>query len=360
MYATTKILPDRAVPAYKPLVSCEKLITRTITSPTEDVSLLLLLPLKTTKLLRVFLILGNKYQEVLINKLTYTLILKMMKTNMKLLIVFLSAALCFQSCSKDNLADAVLEQSENEDPVIEHLANGTLTIDAFLKDAISITTARALTLEEALDVMLVEITTADGLTTLISDSYRDLPATIELPAGTYAMLMSNFPLSDVRFDDGVYGDYVQNFEITIGNNTVLNPVLRLLDVVTTVNFSSEIVGAYPDISAYVARSGVPAAIFSEFPTPLIYEVSDDGRRGYHSLFSGNHVFGFTNHFGQLYVLISASNSAGERISVVRNINGMGGNKHFNINIEMTDATTASLDVTLEPEEENAETITFPN
>ncbi|MEP3210169.1 MAG: DUF4493 domain-containing protein [Maribacter sp.] len=282
-----------------------------------------------------------------------------MKTRMKLLIVFLSIGVCLQSCSKDNFSDIILSQNADADPLSEEVATGALTIEAFLKDPITITTARALTLEEALDVMLVEITTTDGLSTLVSENYRDLPANIELPPGTYNMLMSNFPLSEVRFDDGVYGDYIQNFEITTGNNTVLNPVLTLLDVATTVNFSSEIVSAYPDISAYVARSQVNAMAFGEFPLNITYEVTDNGRRGYHSLFWGNHASGFTKDAGELFILISATGAAGETIQISRVIEGMTSNQHYNINIEMTDPSTTSLDVTLEPEEDNTEIITFP-
>lgn len=119
------------------------------------------------------------------------------------------------------------------------VAKGTLSLDVFLKDPITISTGRALTLEEALDIMLVEITSTDGLTIFVSENYRDLPANIELPAGNYDMLISNFPVSDVRFDQGVYGDHIENFEITVGNNTVLNPILQLLDVATTVNFQQK-------------------------------------------------------------------------------------------------------------------------
>ena len=283
-----------------------------------------------------------------------------MKTKIKRFMMFLSIGLCLQSCSKDNLADAVLEQSEHEEPVIKNEAKGTLTIDAFLKDPITITTSKALTLEEALDVMLVEITSVDGLTSFVSENFRDLPEKMELPAGTYSMLMSNYPLSGVRFDNGVYGDYIQNFEITVATNTVLTPVLKLLDVATTVNFSSEIIAAYPRISAYVARSGVPAAIFTEFPSPLTYALADNGRRGYHNLFSGNHVSGYTRHAGELFILISATGAAGEDLRVSRVIEGMSGNQHYNINIEMSEPTTASFELTLEPEEDNMEIINFPN
>lgn len=283
-----------------------------------------------------------------------------MKTTMKFLMAVLSIGLCFQSCSKDNFEEVIVSRNQTNEPPIEEIALGSVTIDAILKDPITITTARALTLEEALDVMLVEITSVDGNTIFVSENYRDLPNTIEFEAGNYSMLISNFPLSDVRFDDGVYGDYVENFEISVGNNTVLNPVLQLLDVATTVNFSSEILAAYPDISAYVARSQLPADPFTEFPLDLRYEVADNGRRGYHGLFRGNHASGFTKYSGGLFISISATGPAGENIQVSREISGVSGNQHYNINIEMTDPTTASLDVTLDPEEENTETITFPN
>lgn len=283
-----------------------------------------------------------------------------MRTTMKLLIVFISVGLCLQSCSKDNFEEVVLSRNEIEEPVAKNVASGILTLDAIIKDAITITTARALTLEEALDVMQVEITSTNGLTTYISENYRDLPATIELPAGNYDMLISNYPLTDARFDEAVYGDYIENFEITTGNNTVLNPVLELLDVATTVNFSSEILAAYPDISVYVARSGVNASIFGEFPLELRYGPLEDGRRGYHNLFSGSHASGFTKHSGELYIAISATGVGGEAILVTRFIEGVTGNQHYNINIEMTAPSSTSLDVTLEPEDENTEIITFPN
>lgn len=283
-----------------------------------------------------------------------------MKTSMKILFALLSIGLFLQSCSKDNFEEVILSRNANEEPMIENVAPGTLTLDVFLKDAITITTARALTLEEALDIMVVEITSTDGLTTFISDSYRNLPASIELPAGLYNMLISNFPISDVRFDEGVYGDYIENIEVLTGNNTLLNPVLKLLDVATTVNFSSDIIAAYPDISVYVSRSRVDASVFGEFPTPLIYEVADTGRRGYHSLFTGNHNNGFVEHNGELYVNVSATDDAGEPVSVTRTILGVGNNAHYNINIDLTAPSSTSLDITLEPEAENTENISFPN
>ncbi|MFS4447401.1 DUF4493 domain-containing protein [Maribacter sp. 2307UL18-2] len=269
-------------------------------------------------------------------------------------------ALLASNCQKDNLAEAVLTQTEIDEPTAAEVDKGTLSITAQLKGAINITTARALTLEEALDLMLVEITSVDGQTIFVSENYRDLPTNIELPAGNYSMLLSNFPLSDVRFDQGVYGDYIPNFEIVAATNTKLNPVLKLLDLATTVNFSSAIVAAYPDVSAYVARSQLPASIFSEFPTPLRYEVVDNGRRGYHSLFSGNHTSGFTEHTGELFILISATGPSGDDIRVSRVIKGATGNQQYTINVEMADPTTTSLNVTIASEEDLTEIITFPN
>lgn len=283
-----------------------------------------------------------------------------MKTRMKILTALLSIGLCFQSCNKDNLEEAVLEQSDLEEPVVEEVAKGSVSLDVFLKDPINIVTARALSLEEALDVMLVEITSTTGGTIFVSENYRDLPAAIELPEGNYNMLISNFPLSDVRFDDGVYGDYLENFEITTGANTVLTPVLTLLDVATTVNFSEDILAEYPDISAYVARSQLPANPFTEFPLELRYEVADNGRRGYHGLFRGSHIAGFTKYSGGLFINLSATGPAGEDIRVSREINGVSSNQHYNINVELTGPSTTSLDITLEPEEDNTETINFPN
>lgn len=93
---------------------------------------------------------------------------------------------------------------------------------------------------------------------------------------------------------------------------------------------------------------------------MIYEVADNGRRGYHGLFGGTHSSGFTKYSGGLYILIGATGPAGEDIRVSREINGVSSNQHYIINVEMTAPSSASFDVTLEPEEENTETITFPN
>ena len=285
-----------------------------------------------------------------------------MKTRMKLLCTVLIVGLCLQGCNKDNFDEVVQSWSEIEDPVGDHVASGSVTIAANLKSPITITVARELTLDEALDVMLVEITSTDGLTTLVSENYRDLPATIELPAGFYNMLISNHPQAEVRFDDASYGDYVQNFEVISGNNTVLSPVLELLDVATTVNFSDDIIAAYPDISVRLSRYNVvPFSYeYGEFPMNLNYTVADNERRGYHSLFTGNHVSGFTVHTSTMEVRISATDSFGEVITVIRDFYGIANNEHYNINIEMTGPSSTSLDVSLEPEEDNTETITFPS
>ncbi len=287
---------------------------------------------------------------------------QIMKTRMKFLMGLLSVGLCIQSCSKDNFEEVIISRNEIDEPVTEAIAQGTLSLEVFLKDPISITTARALTLEEALDVMLVEITSTDGLTTFVSENYRDLPANIELPPGSYNMLISNFRLIQVRFDDGAYGDYIQNFEVTSGNNTVLSPVLELLDVATTVNFSNDIIAAYPDISVRLSRYNVDpfSYEFGEFPLSLNHEVADDGRRSYHSLFTGNHVDGYTVHTSSMQVRITATDSFGEVITVTRDIYGMANNEHYNFNIEMTGPSSTTLDVSLEPEVDNTEVITFPN
>lgn len=282
-----------------------------------------------------------------------------MRNSLKYFCCLVTLLLLTSNCQKDNLAEAVLTQTDNEPP-IEEVDSGTLSLATQLKSEIHITTARALTLEEALDLMRVEITSVDGQTIFVSENYRDLPANIELPAGNYSMLLSNFPLSDVRFDQGVYGDYIPNFEIVAATNTQLNPVLQLLDLATTVNFSSEIIGAYPDVSAYVARSQLPASIFSEFPTPLQYEVADNGRRGYHNLFSGSHTSGFTQHTGELFILISATGPTGETLRASRVMEGATANQHYTINVEMADPTTTSLNVTIGSEDDITEIITFPN
>ena len=69
---------------------------------------------------------------------------------MKLVFYLCITAICIQSCSKDNLTNEVLNDTINEEPIIENAGTGTLSIDAFLKDPITISTGRALTLEEAI------------------------------------------------------------------------------------------------------------------------------------------------------------------------------------------------------------------
>ena len=273
-----------------------------------------------------------------------------MKTQAIRLCIILSLGMFLLGCNKDN--EIIIDDGTGEE-VVEM---GTVSLNPSFKDVINITTGKPPTLEEVLELMGVAI--RDDSSLVFSDSYNNIAGPIELLPGDYTLLISNY--SDYfgigqRFSSPDYGD-VLSFQINAGENITLNPVLESFDVAATVNFTSGLLLAYPDISASV-----------EFLTdttsgPLTWTSIQNNQKGYFTCYSGD--FGFGNFFGpyssDLTIEISATGQSGLPTVITKTYPGAAANEHYNIVLELTESATISLTVTLADEIVINDTITFPN
>ena len=276
-----------------------------------------------------------------------------MKT--KLFFRMLALGLLVIACNKGHDDFPILESPKALEPNEETVEMGFVSIKPIIKDVIEITTGKALTLEEALDEMVVQIKETNFGMVLVNSNYRDLPTEIPLAPGSYELLISNYSFSPSRFDISVYGA-MRYFSVTVGTNTLLDLELALLDAAVTINFSNELVTSYPDIAARVEyiQEG-----FGIGPN-LNWTAADNGLTGYLDTYDGDFYLDmFYATTGTLNLEITATNPSGSPVTVIKTYYGVVANQHYNINIEQTDATTASLSVTLGDEEIINDTITFP-
>ena len=277
-----------------------------------------------------------------------------MKT--KLFFGMLVLGLLVMACNKSHDDFPILESPKALEPIDEIVEKGFVSLNPIVKDVIEITTGKALTLEEALDEMVVQIkeTNIAGMI-VVNSNYRDLPIEIPLAPGSYELLISNYSFSPSRFDIPVYGA-MRYFSVTAGTNTLLDLELALLDAAVTINFSNELVTSYPDIAARVEyiQEG-----FGIGPN-LNWTAADNGLTGYLDTYDGDFYLDmFYATTGTLNLEVTATNLSGTPVTVIKTYYGVVANQHYNINIEQTDATTASLTVTLNDEELINDTITFP-
>ncbi len=281
-----------------------------------------------------------------------------MKTNMNLLIVLLSIGLCFQSCTKDNLEETVLNEPMSLTPVEEAVESGSVSINAFVKDVIEITTGKPFELEEVLDEMVVQIIeNKEGGMRVFNSNYRDIPTEIPLLPGSYSLLISNYAFSAQRFDTPVHGAVIEYLTITAGSNTSLDIELALFDVGATLNFSNELITTYPDISARVEYVQVGYGIGPN----LTWTSVDNARSGYFNTYNGD--FGFELFYpssGTLNLEITATGTNGLPVTIQRTYNDVTANQQYNITIAQTAPASTSLTVTLGDENVIEDTVTFPN
>lgn len=279
-----------------------------------------------------------------------------MKTKSKLFLSILILGLLV-SCNKSNDELPAINEPISEILSEEDVELGSISLNPIIKDVVQVQTVKAPTLEELLDDMVVQIKEEDiGLGIVLNSNYRDLPTEIPLAPGFYSLLISNYPSTSSRFDTAVYGHLSLTFGVGAGANTPLNLELALFDVAATISFSSDIILSYPDISARIEyiEDGFGIGPF------LTWSVADNGRSGYLSTHKGDFGLGdFIGSFGSLVLKVSATDALGSPIEVIKAYFGVSANKHYNINIEQTDAATASLTVTLGDEEIINDTITFP-
>ncbi len=285
-----------------------------------------------------------------------------MKTKTKIFLSILIVSLFLISCNKDHQEPVVLEQSVTEESVDEVIELGSVSINAFIKDVIEVTTGRPFELETLLDEMVVQITDDPyytepfGVGYVFNSNYRDITEPISLEPGSYSLLISNYSFSTQRFDSAVHGALSEVFSITAGSNTPLDLELGLLDVAATINFSSEVVAAYPDISARVEYlHGGPGLVPN-----LIWTTADNARTGYLNTYVGD--FGFEYFYvttGTLNLEITATGPTGTPVTVTKTYVDATANQHYNITIEQGAPTTASLNVTLGDENVIEDTVPFP-
>lgn len=276
-----------------------------------------------------------------------------MKT--KLFLQMLSLGFLIMACSKptDEFINLVLPEAN--EPVEEIIDNGFVSLNPIIKDVVQITTGKALTLEEALDEMVVQIKETTFGMVVVNSDYRDLPTEIPLSPGSYELLISNYSFVASRFDTPIYGAMLY-FSVSAGTNTPLDLELALLDAAVTLNFSDDLITAYPDIAARVEyiQDG-----FGIGPN-LTWTAIDSGRIGYLDTYDGDFYLDmFYPTTGILTLEVTATNPSGTPVTVTKTYNGVVANQHYNINMEQTDATTVSLTLTLGDEEIINDTITFP-
>ncbi len=280
-----------------------------------------------------------------------------MKTKLKLLFVLVSLGLCFQSCNKDNFEETVLNEPIAAEPIDEVVELGSVSINAFVKDVIQVTTGKPFELEELLDEMLVQIMDDpyDGAI-VFSSNYRDITGAIPLAPGSYSLLISNYDFSAQRFDTPSHGVLYEYFSVVAGANTPLDLELALLDVAATINFSSEILAAYPDISARVEYVQLGFGIGPN----LTWTTADNARTGYLNTYVGDFGFErFSGTTGTLTLEVTATGPSGTPVTVTKTYLDVLANQHYTITIEQGAPTTASLTVTLGDENVFDDTIPFP-
>ncbi|MGB5369561.1 MAG: DUF4493 domain-containing protein [Flavobacteriaceae bacterium] len=278
-----------------------------------------------------------------------------MKT--KPLFTVLAISLMLFGCTKDS--DVFTENVETtmSEPEYENVKVGTISLTPFVKEEIQSKTGKPPTLDEVLDNMVVEIVDFEN-NIILSDNYRDLPEFIELAPGSYRFFMDNWPWLSARFDTPVYGTSTLNFNVTSGENTVVNVALRLFDVAVTIDLSDEVKTNYPDLT--VTTSVVNYYLGgSNF---LSWTIADDARTGYFDLVEENFPsfgdIGTTK--GDMTITIEAQGNAGVPIIVSKTYPGVLANEHYIITIEQSSASSFSLNITLNDEVIVDDIITFPN
>lgn len=271
-------------------------------------------------------------------------------------IKILTLGLLVVACNKSHDDLPILEKPKAIEPIEKTIERGSISLNPIIKDLIQVQTGKAPTLDELLDDMVVQIKDEDLGLDIVYSNYRDLPAEIPLVPGFYSLLISNYPSTSSRFDTGVYGHLSFPFFVASGANTPLNLELALFDVAATINFSGEIILSYPDITVkteYI-KDGFGIGPFLNWTT------TDNDRTGYLSAYDGDYGFGdISETFGSMKVTIEATDSTGSPITVEKTYQNVSANKHYNITIEQTAATTTSLTVTLGGEDVIDDTITFP-
>lgn len=282
-----------------------------------------------------------------------------MKTKMKILFCFFFLGLVVVGCNKDHLEEAVINEPVAVDPVGE-AEPGYLSLKATLKEVIDITTGKP-PLDDVLSGMRIYI--SDGFEEIYTSAYNEAPETIELPVGFYNLLIAEnsfyFGLNS-RFDNGKYGYFNSSVSVNAGAITTINANLALFDVATTINISTEVANAYPDIVVNVLKWTDYYGIYEN--EALTWTTVESGRTGYFMTWFGdwlNATLGDTG--GDLEISITATNNSGITVTASKWYLGVSANEHYNISIEQNGNTKGlNLIVTLDDEVIIDDIITFPS
>ncbi len=273
-----------------------------------------------------------------------------MKTSksFKLLLCLLLPILILVNCDKTD------DSPSNSDGSV---IKGTFTIMTSLKEEIEINlSAKNFTLEEILNETQVTVNDSEG-TEVLNELYPDLPDPITLPVGNYRLFMER--TGDVRpnFDNPTY----VNTEFHSGGaalaiskdaETEINGTLVLDHIKVVVDFSDEVLQAYPDLTADVFDPD-PADATPE-AEKLRWTAAENGISGY--------VF-IDNHGADLQVSLSATDgNTGQALSATKTFPGASYNQKYHLSIELSEhggTGSLSIDPSILPEDVIEEVIPFP-
>ena len=275
----------------------------------------------------------------------------------KLIFSILILGLFFLGCDKDNVLVAIDEPTAI-DP-IEETEPGFLYLNATVKEMIRITTGKP-PLEDVLSEMNIYIKDNTGFQ-VYSSKYDISPETIELSPGYYQLLITDSPSFNIlpRFDNWKYGYYNGSVNISSGAITTVNANLALLAVASTINISTEVAIAYPDIEVNVRlfQNGDYRGY-----NGLNWTTVESGRTGYFLTWFGDwfDIRDFLQDAnGDLEISISATNNSGAQVSATKTYAGVSANELYQIFIEPSETTGLNLLVTLADEVVIDDIITFP-
>lgn len=274
----------------------------------------------------------------------------------KLLFWMLSLNLFLLSCNKDS--ESFTETVLTEEPIKEDIPMGTVSLKALVKNRIDVETDKVPVLEDILENLNIDIRQF-GLFEILNAQYSDLPEFIELPAGSYEMILSSTGLPPFRFDTGRYGQDAIEFTIVSGENKVVDVTLSLMDVATTIDFSDEVLQNYPNIKASATMDYSDVGLV----TPLEWTSLDDGRTVFFEILTKDFTSGtifFQAATGDLIIDITALDSAGNEILVSKTYPNVLANQHYKIIVRYSGSSTVSLNISLGDEDVIEDEISFPN
>ncbi len=280
-----------------------------------------------------------------------------MKTKIRNVVSIWVMGLIFLACNKgyDDLSIQYVDEADV--PIEVAVELGSISINAFIKDVIEVTTGKPFELEALLDEMFVIIKDDSdnfNIITVLNSNYRDITEPILLEPGYYSLLISNYAFSAQRFDDAVHGAQV-GFIVTAGSNSLLDLELALLDIASTINFSSEILTAYPEMTVRVEYIQDGYGIGPN----LTWTTADNKRTGYFNAYAGDFCCEpFNATTGTLNLEVTAIGINGLPVTISRIFFNARANQHYNISIEQNEPASASLTVTLGDEDIIEETIIF--